>query len=103
MKKGYKLFRVRKDGSLGSLFINRSNRVETGKWLRAEIHRTKGFAYRPGWHTCAKPTAPHLSERGRQWYHVEIKDYKEHQRPDSQGGLWYTATWMRVVKPVKKG
>jgi hypothetical protein len=100
-KKAYKLFRVRRDGSLGSLFINRSNRIELGKWLKAETHQTKGYALRPGWHTCLKPNAPHLSEHNRQWYQVEIKDYKEQQRPVSQGGLWYTAELMRVIKPVR--
>lgn len=44
---GYKLFRQRKDGTLGPLFINRRQRLEVGKTYEAEEHRTKGFAFRP--------------------------------------------------------
>ena len=51
----YKLFRVRKDGTLGPLFINRRQVVPIGEWLTAEEHRTKGFAFRPGWHCTARP------------------------------------------------
>jgi hypothetical protein len=58
---GYKLFRVRADGSLGPLFINASQRIPTGQWLEAERHHhKKGFAYRPGWHATSRPVAPHL-------------------------------------------
>jgi hypothetical protein len=96
----YKLFHVRKDGSIGSLFINRSVRLPVGKWLAAEDHPTKGYAFRPGWHCTFKPDAPHLSTRGRRWFRVEIKGYTIHLRPLSQGGLWYTANQMRIIGPV---
>lgn len=98
-KTGYKLFRVRKDGTLGPLFINRRQRVPIGRWLPAESHRTKGYAYRPGWHVCSEKSAPHLTEKDRAWYLVEIEDYQELQRPESQGGLWYLANRMRVLRP----
>ena len=98
--RAYKLFRVRKDGSLGSLFIARRERLPVGKWLQSEVVPTKGFAVRPGWHACSEPRAPHLSEVGRKWFEVEILAHKEHLRPESQGGLWYTAIWMRIVRPV---
>jgi hypothetical protein len=97
MKKAFKLLRVRKDGSLGPLFINCRQRIETGKWLRAENHPTEGYAVRPGWHVTASANAPHLSMNGRKWMQVEIKSFKEIKRPKSQGGLWYLAQWMRVV------
>ena len=93
----YKLLRVRKDGSLGPLFINRGQRIERGVMYEAEAHPTKGFAYRPGWHCCAKPVAPHLSKRGRVWAKVEVYTVAQHQRPESQGGLWYTAQHMMVL------
>lgn len=96
----YKLFKTRKDGSIGPLFINASLRIPIGKWLPAEEHPTKGFAFRPGWHCTHAPYAPHLSERGRRWYRVEIRGAVEHQRPESQGGLWYTAEKMKVLEPV---
>lgn len=56
----YKLFRVRKDGTIGPLFINRKLVVVPGQWMEAESHPTKGFALRPGWHCTLAPVAPHL-------------------------------------------
>jgi len=44
----YKLFRQRKDGTLGSLFINKRNIIPVNKWLNAESFPTKGYAVRPG-------------------------------------------------------
>ena len=96
----YKLFRVRKDGTIGSLFINRKARLPLNKWLTAEEYPTKGFAFRPGWHCTAKPEAPHLSEKDRAWFKVEIKHFTEEHRPESQGGLWYLAKKMRILEPV---
>jgi len=96
---GYKLFRVRKDGSLGPLFINRKQRIEVGVTYPAEDHPTKGFAHRMGWHICSIKSAPHLRQGGdRLWAMVEFSDWTPHPRPKSQGGLWYTANRMRVLK-----
>ena len=103
MKSAYKLVRLRKDGSLGPLFINRSQRIPLGMWLQAESHPTNGFAYRPGWHCCAKPEAPHLSKKERVWVEVSIKGETKHFRPESQGGLWYTAEQMRVERVIIEG
>lgn len=70
---GYKLFRQRRDGTLGPLFINRSQVVPVGEWLCAEAHPTKGFAFRPGWHATLVPVAPHLRQGGdRVWAKVEL-------------------------------
>lgn len=95
---GYKLFRLRKDGSLGPLFINARQRVPVGEWLPAEAHRTNGFAYRPGWHAALQPVAPHLSERGRVWRKVELRNPRYYNRPESQGGTWVLADAMRVLE-----
>lgn len=92
----FKLFRVRKDGSLGSLFINPKARIPTGKRLVAKKHVTKGFKVRPGWHCVAEPNAPHLSMKGREWRMVWIAGFTEHRRPAAQGGLWYTSKYMIV-------
>ena len=97
---GYKLITKRKDGTLGPLFINRKQRIPLGEWLPAGDHPTKGFAHRPGWHVMAKPVAPHLSKTGRVWVKVEIADYKEIIRPDAQGGVWYLANKMKVLKEL---
>jgi hypothetical protein len=102
MTTAYKLFRVRADGSLGPLFINRRQRVPMGEWVPAEAHPTAGYKVRPGWHAVPQPVAPHLSERGRAWYRVELADVTTYDRPMAQGGTWYTAERMRVLGPVKE-
>jgi hypothetical protein len=98
----YKLLRVRKDGSIGPLFFDARQRIVTGDWLRAKhgMHKA-GFAYRPGWHASVKPIAPHLTEVGRQWFHVEISNFVRYKRPAKQGGLWYIAQYIRLLGPVK--
>lgn len=98
----YKLFRLRKNNTLGPLFINCRQVVPVGKWLYAEAIPTKGFAFRPGWHCCEKPLAPHLSKKNRIWCMVAIKKIKKHNRPESQGGLWFTAGKMKVLEIINE-
>ena len=94
----YKLLRRRKDGTLGPLFINARLRIPVGKWLKAESHPTKGYAYRPGWHCTLKPIAPHLRTTGpdRVWCRVSVTGVTSYARPESQGGTWLLAKKMRV-------
>lgn len=99
---GYKLLHKRSDGSLGPLFINRKLRVSIGEWLKAESHPTKGFAVRPGWHITNSPEAPHLSMKNRVWCEVEFEDYYDFKRPASQGGIWYIANWMKVIRELEE-
>ena len=101
-KLAYKLFRIRKDGTIGSLFINQKQRIPIGKWVMAEDHPTKGYAHRPGWHCTIKPLAPHLTMKGRTWYEVIIEDFVEHLRPKNQGGLWFLAQRMKLVKRLEE-
>lgn len=100
MKFGYKLFRLRKDGTLGPLFINRKQRINWFVWYVAEDHPTKGYAHRPGWHILEKKSAPHLSKKGRIWCKVYFDETlsERHVRPKSQGGVWYTAPAMIVTE-----
>ena len=98
--KAYKLFRLRKNGTLGPLFINCRQVIPIGQWLDAECHPTKGYALRPGWHASHAPEAPHLSMKGRVWMEVEIEDFQPFQRPQHQGGMWFIAQRMKVVGPV---
>ena len=93
----FKLMRLRKDGTLGPLFINARLRVPFNKWLTAKCHPTPGYAVRPGWHCCAEPIAPHLTTKGRVWTVILIRNWTEHHRPEHQGGLWYTAKQMKVL------
>jgi hypothetical protein len=96
----YKLLKQRKDGTLGPLFINCRQRIPFREWLQAEAHKRKGYKFRPGWHCTAKPEAPHLSEQGRVWCEVEIQDFEPFARPAAQGGLWYLAQRMRVLRQL---
>jgi len=102
MIEAYKLFTVRKDGTLGSLFINRRQRIPIGVWLKAESHPTKGYKLRPYWHCTSQPNAPHLSLQGREWYKVLIKEVTEMQRPINQGGAWYLAGQLKVITGAKQ-
>ena len=99
--KAWKLFRRRKDGSLGPLFINRRQRVPVGEWIEAEDHRTKRYSHRPGWHAMMKPVAPHLRQGGdRVWCKVEVMGVKYYDRPENQGGKWVLAQWLKVVEVI---
>lgn len=97
----YKLFRVRKDGTLGSLFINSTDRLVVGKWLKAGCYPKDGFSVRVGWHCLPKPNAPHLSLKGRKWYRVEVKGVEKLSRPHGQGTVWYIAKQMRIIAPCR--
>lgn len=97
---GYKLFRLRRDGTLGPLFINRGLRIHLDVWYLAEEHPTPGYAVRPGWHICNLPLAPHLSTKNRVWCRVEFELRRAIQRPVHQGGLWYLGSRMRVLEQL---
>lgn len=56
----YKLMKQRKNGTLGSLFINAKESYTINEWLNAEFIPTKGFAERFGWYCCFTPNDPHL-------------------------------------------
>jgi hypothetical protein len=100
--KAYKLVKQRKDGTLGPLFINTRQRIKIGTWLPAEAHRKKGFAFRPGWHCTAKPSAPHIHNKpDRVWWEVEIDDFTEFPRPRNQGGMWYLAQKIKFIKQLE--
>jgi len=101
-KKAYKLLKLRKNGTVGPLFINRRQIIRLNVWLDAENHPTKGYVVRPGWHVTLKPEAPHLSMRSRIWMKVEVEDYKEFKRPESQGVLWLLANRMIVLGKIFK-
>ena len=104
---GYKIFHVRKDGTIGPLFINRKQVVPQGEWLPAEDPGPqRGYQHRPGWHAAPKPEAPHLMTKSgklatdRRWYKVHLRDAEKIKRPKAQGGHWYLAKQMKVVGPV---
>lgn len=98
--KSYKLLKTRKDGTIGPLFINKKLRIPIGQWMEAECHPTKGFAVRPFFHCTSQPIAPHLSMKGRDWYEIEMEEYVEFNRPITQGGLWFLAKRIKIIKKI---
>lgn len=100
--KAYKLFRQLQNGRITPLFINKTQHLPINEWLQAEDHPTKGYAHRPGWHCTVEPKAPHLSDKNRVWYEVEVKDFSIHKRPSNQGGEWILAQQMKIIKPVSR-
>ena len=100
----YKLMRVRKDESIGPLFINRKHHIRIGETHIAKhgIHQ-KGYKYRPGWHCLPEPYAPHLKlKEDRAWVKVLISQFTIEDRPESQGGKWFLAekiTFLEFVPP----
>ena len=96
----WKLFRLKKNGKITPLFIDKTRELPFDQWMVAEDHKTKGFAHRPGWHCTVSPEAPHLSKKGRVWLQVEIQDVEIFERPESQGGKWYLAKRMRIPNQV---
>ncbi len=99
-KKSFKLFKKRKDGSLGSLFCNVRARLPIGEWMEAKPYPNKDLAFRPFWHVMLKKHAPHLSEKGRVWCEVLVEDYETMQRPESQGGTWLLSKKLKIVKEM---
>ena len=96
----YKLCRQLKSGEITSLFINKKNRLPFNQWMEAENHPTKGFKERPYWHCTSNPVAPHLSMKGRVWVKVEMSDFHEFDRPESQGGMWYLAKNIKLIEII---
>ena len=94
----YKLFRLKKDGNITSLFINKKRNLPFNVWLDAECFPTKGYAERPFWHCTEGPIAPHLSPKGRVWAKVEIENFRAYWRPSCQGGLWFLSKRIKILK-----
>jgi hypothetical protein len=64
----FKLFKLRKDGTLGPLFINARQRIPVGEWLEAGDHPThEGLRPSPGLalHPAAGSPAPQREPEGR--------------------------------------
>jgi hypothetical protein len=109
--KAFKLFRVRRDGSLGPVIINRGQRVPVGKWLKCEDHsdkaRSYGVAVRVGFHATKEAHAPHLTNGSKQaitdnrtWFVVELRKVRAEHRGVDGGSDWYVAEQMRVLHPA---
>ena len=101
--KAYKLLRIKKDGKLYPLFINKTVSTPIGEWMPAEFHPTKGFQPRKGWHVCFRPLAPHLkmhlaNGEQRVWVECEVEDWESYDRPESQGGAWCLAQKMKLIR-----
>lgn len=100
--KAYKLFRILKDGSISSLFINKKERYNIGEWMDFKDIPTIGFKHRPGWHSLENPIAPHLSKQQRAWFEVEIDSVTIEQRPINQGGKWFLSKRLKILKKYEE-
>jgi hypothetical protein len=100
--KAYKLVRKLKNGDLAPLFINKTLRLQLGRWYKAEFHPTKGFAPRKGWHCTLKPEASHLTTKGRVWVEVEVENFEYFDRPENQGGRWVLADRIKYIKEINE-
>lgn len=98
---GYKLLRKRRDGSYGTLFINRKLKLYPGIWYPAEDHPTSGFAHRPGWHVLPKPESNRLALKDNRVWCLVLFDHKETiNKPLSQGGPCYIGNSLMIVEEV---
>lgn len=95
----YKVMRLRKNGTLGTLFINRKQVIPLGVWLDYESHETKGFAFRPGWHCMPNPVfPPQLAKHvDRVICEVEVEDFEMYERKFTQG-MWILAKKIKVIR-----
>lgn len=96
----YKMFRVMKDGTLSSLFINKKARYKLNEKYTAGFYPTKGYTSRMGFHSVGSPNAPHLTLKGRAWFECEIEDFTKIQKPLSQGGQWYISKTIKIIKQL---
>lgn len=94
----YKLMRERKDGSLGSLFINRRARYYPGDVMVAKPHPTPGFAFRPLIHCTDRMEADHLSKAGRRWVLVYI--YGDVEWFQHRGQSWPLAQKLKIMSKM---
>lgn len=105
MINAYKLMKIKKDGLIYPLFINRTKAIPIGVWLEAECIPTKGFSIRKGWHCCVNPIAPHLKMQlangeKRIWVEILVSNWEKYVRPQSQGGVWILAQKMIVNRLI---
>ncbi|MCG5526868.1 hypothetical protein LRF89_06695 [Halorhodospira sp. 9621] len=98
---GYKLMRRMGDG-YAPLYFCRSHRYQLGDWQEAvDGGRKRGYAHRPFFHICQAPDAPHIRLRApRVWLLCEFQPHQVFPRPSSQGGDWFLAKWMRLLREV---
>ena len=100
--KAYKLFRLRKDNTLGPLFIDAKLRIPTDTWMKSKLGKPpkSSWKVRQGWHCCYQPVAPHLNSTitSRVWCEVEVRHTTELPRPDRLGGNWILADELKVVR-----
>jgi hypothetical protein len=38
--------------------------------------------------------------KNRVWVKLEMLDFREFQRPDSQGGMWYLAEYIKLMEII---
>ena len=95
----YKIFKVRKDGSLGSLYCDTKAKYYLDKWYRSSPYYHPKLKFRPGFHATLKPYAPHIKiKKNRAWYKIDVEDYTFFDRPACQGGKWLVCKKMKILE-----
>lgn len=109
LMKAWKLLRLRKDGTLGPLFVGRSQVIPVGARCQARHDLPHpGLAHRPGFHCTLARSAPHIKLRlkngeRRVWCRVTVLGITgTYKRPECQGGTWITADRMRIDRVYDK-
>jgi hypothetical protein len=97
---------VRRDGTLGSLFVDRKSTIPVGRWLYAKLKPTPGLKPRKGFHSLLKPVEPHLktdlkSGERRRWFVCQALDYETIVRPEAQGGTWVVSERLKILEPYE--
>ncbi len=104
--KAYKIFKKTKSGVYRPAQVPiRSLSVkgyQKGIWYEAEDAQPTNLKNRVGFHATTKPTVPHIKIIPDQvvWLEVEIEDFETIQRPESQGGTWYLARYLKIIKEL---
>lgn len=106
--KVYKLFRLGKDGKLYPLYVNATEAVPVGVWIKAKSGQMTAngkvksklgqLAFRPGWHSSDVPVALHIGEKANKtdkapsyradwqvWAECEVRGRDLQSLADKQG------------------
>lgn len=104
----YKIMRMNRDHSFGSLYVLRDIKYHIGVNYHAQDGQPKNLAHRPGFHATTEPFAPHItltpaSGENRLWVEVLLGGkIEEFKRPSNQGGKWLIAEQMKPLKIYEK-
>lgn len=104
----YKIFKKSKSGLFKPAQVPvarlQHKGYEVGVWYPAENAQPTNLKERIGFHCVNQPSVPHIKIIPNKivWVEVEIEDYTEIRRPQSQGGLWYLANHLKIIRELSE-